>query len=126
MMSYMNNTTSILTTHWQLAPINSAVNVLQGVDDIHACIANILNTIKGTDVLRPEFGSDHFKYIDYPEDEAIPNFVREITFALQKWEPRINVENVDVSGSAPHFEFTISWTLTDSVYRDIYQSKVNI
>lgn len=120
----MNNTTSILTTHWQLAPINSAVNVHQGVDDIHACIANILNTIKGTDVLRLEFGSDHFQYIDYPEDIAVPNFVREITKALTVWEKRIIVESVAVSGVAPHFTFTVYWTLSDAVYREIYQTEV--
>lgn len=121
----MNNTTSILTTHWQLAPHSSTTSVVQGVDDIDLCIVNILSTLKGTDVLLPDFGSDHFQYIDYPEDEAVPNIVREVTQALQKWETRIEIDSVDVEGKAPHFTFTVNWSLTDDVYREIYQTRVS-
>ena len=116
------NTNTILSTHWQLAPTEK--QAVQGIDDIHQCIANILNTLKGTDVLRPEFGSDHFRYIDYPEDIALPNMVREITLALQRWENRIEVESVQISGQAPHFELLIFWTLVDDVYRELYQTQV--
>ena len=97
---------------------------MQGVDDIHQCIANILNTPKGTDILRPEFGSDHFQYIDQPEDVALPNMVREITLALQRWETRIEVESVQISGQAPHFELLIYWSLVDEVYRELHQTQV--
>lgn len=116
--------TDILTTHWQLAPFDEQANVLQGIEDIHQCIVNILMTQKGSDVLRPEFGSDHFRYIDYPEDIAVPHFVREITTALQRWENRIEVNSVEVSGEAPYFTFTVYWSLTDAVHREIYQTEV--
>lgn len=117
------NTNLILSTHWQLAP---ALNeqAVQGIDDIHQCIANILNTLKGTDILRPEFGSDHFQYIDQPEDIALPNMVREITLALKHWENRIQVESVQISGQAPHFELLINWLPVDEVYRALYQTTV--
>ncbi|KGQ48626.1 phage baseplate protein [Gallibacterium anatis 10672-6] len=117
------NTNLILSTHWQLAP---ALNeqAVQGIDDIHQCIDNILNTLKGTDILRPEFGSDHFQYIDQPEDVAWPNMVREITLALKRWETRIEVESVHISGQASHFELLIFWTLVDDVYRELYQTQV--
>ena len=115
------NTNPIHSTHWQLAP-NLNKQAVQGIDDIHQCIANILNTLKGTDILRPEFGSDHFQYIDQPEDGAQPNMVREITLALKKWEPRIEVDHIDINGQAPHFELTIYWALVDEVYREIYQT----
>ncbi len=118
-------TQSPYSTHWQLAPTTDDSLVVQGIDDIHLCIANILSTQKGTDILRPEFGCNHFDYIDYPEDIAIPNFVREITIALQRWEKRIVVEKIDVAGTAPHFIFTTHWRLTDDVYREIYQTTVN-
>lgn len=119
------NTNQINSTHWQLAP-NLNEQAVQGIDDIHQCIANILNTFKGTDILRPEFGSDHFQYIDQPEDVALPNIVREITLALQRWENRIEVESVQIIGQAPHFELWISWFLVDDVYREIYQTTVQI
>ena len=117
----MNTQSTLITTHWQLAP-NIENQVVQGIDDIHQCIGHILSTMKGTDVLRPEFGSDHFRYIDYPEDIAQPNMVREITLALQKWESRIEVDHISIDGQAPHFELTIYWTLVDEVYREIYQT----
>lgn len=120
----MNTQNPIQSTHWQLAPDTDTKSVVEGIDDIHLCIANILNTLKGTDILRPEFGSDHFQYIDYPYDEAVPNFVREITQALQRWEKRIDVQEIIVDGEAPHFLFTVCWQLTDDVYREIYQTKV--
>lgn len=121
----MNTQSTLITTHWQLAP-NIENQVVQGIDDIHQCIVHILSTMKGTDVLRPEFGSDHFQYIDQPEDIAIPNIVREVTLALQRWEKRIKVDSVNVEGTAPHFEFLIFWTLVDDVYREIYQTSVQI
>lgn len=121
----MNTQSTLITTHWQLAP-NIENQVVQGIDDIHQCIGHILSTMKGTDVLRPEFGSDHFQYIDQPEDIAIPNIVREVTLALQRWEKRIKVDSVNVEGTAPHFEFLIFWTLVDDVYREIYQTSVQI
>lgn len=120
----MNKQHSIQSTHWQLAPSTDTAEVVQGIDDIHLCIANVLSTQKGTDILRPEFGSDHFQYIDYPEDVAVPNFVREITQALQKWEKRIEIEEVIVEGEAPHFTFTVLWFLTDDVYRQIYRTQM--
>lgn len=120
----MNKSNLLQSTHWQLAPEADKQNVVQGIDDIHLCIANILATQKGTDILRPEFGSDHFQYIDYPEDIAVPNIVREITQALQQWETRIEIDEVLVDGEAPHFTFTVRWSLTDDVYREIYQTIV--
>lgn len=118
------NTHTHLTTHWQLAPNDKTQSVIQGIDDIYLCIANILNTIRGTDILRPEFGSDHFRYIDQPEDIAVPHFVREITFALSLWEKRINVDEIKVSGNAPHFSFTIFWSLKEDIYHEIYSTEV--
>lgn len=118
------NTKTQLTTHWQLAPTDEQQSIAQGVDDIHLCISNILLTQKGSDVLRPDFGSDHFRYIDQPEDIAIPHMVREITQALKKWEKRIVIDGVQIQGTAPRLAFNIRWSLTDAVYRDIYQTQV--
>jgi phage baseplate assembly protein W len=115
----MNTQNTLLTTHWQLAPSLDS-QAVQGVDDIHQCIDHILSTMKGTDV----FGSDHFQYIDQPEDIAIPNIVREVTLALKRWEKRITVDSVNVEGTAPHFEFVIYWSLTEDVYREIYATRV--
>ena len=47
-------------------PGSAIGRVVMGVDDVDQCIAIILTTPKGTDVLRPTFGTDLWKYIDAP------------------------------------------------------------
>lgn len=111
----------LYSVHWQLAPAEHEQPVVQGIDDIHQCIITILRTPKGQDVLRPEFGSNHFNYLDMPEDVALPNFTREITEALQIWEKRIEVIAIHFSGAAPHYHVAVEWQLKDQVHREINQ-----
>ena len=66
----MTNLNEITYVDWQLK-LNSIGEVAQGVDDINQCIAIILLTKKGTVPHRPTFGSDIYKYIDYPINEAV-------------------------------------------------------
>ena len=67
----MTNLNEITYVDWQLK-LNSIGEVAQGVDDINQCIAIILLTKKGSVPHRPTFGSDIYKYIDYPINEATP------------------------------------------------------
>ena len=69
-------------------------NVVTGVDDVDQCIAIILTTPKGTDVLRPTFGTDLWKYIDAPINQVGPAVVREVTQSITQWEPRVKVLSV--------------------------------
>lgn len=110
-------------THWQLPP--DGVSAVQGEDDLHQCIRNILSTRKGTDVLRPDFGSEHFDYIDQPFDLAVPNMVREMFVALAKWETRIVVQDILISDTAPHFHFAIRWSVADEITRAIYATELS-
>lgn len=103
--------------HWQLPP--SGQTACTGLDDINLCIRHILNTCKGEDILRPTFGSNHLDYLDQPQDVAIPNMVREIFLALAEWEPRIDVEEVQIQGIAPHFTFAIFWRLKENLQLDL-------
>ena len=68
--------------------------VVMGVDDVDQCIAIILTTPKGSDVLRPTFGTDLWKYIDAPISEAGPAVVREVIQSITQWEPRVKVLSV--------------------------------
>ena len=92
-------------------------NVVQGVDDVNQCIAIILTTPKGSDVLRPTFGTDLWRYIDAPIG-AGPAVVREVTQSITQWEPRVKVLSVqstpilDTSAqTGAHLEVTVSWQL---------------
>ena len=113
-----------ISQHWQLAPNGSGIT--QGADDIDLCIHNILSTRKGADVLRPEFGSKHFDYLDTPEDVFIPNVVREITLAIQTWEKRAIVERVRFSGNAPHITMIVEWRVADDIVSELYQTQIFI
>lgn len=113
-----------ISKHWQLAPDGGGL--MQGVDDISLCIQNILSTRKGADVTRADFGSNHFDYIDTPEDVFVPNAVREVVLAIQTWEKRAVVENVTFAGNAPHIVMTVHWRVADDVSGEVYRTAVNL
>lgn len=113
-----------ISKHWQLA--REGGGLAQGADDIDLCIHNILATRKGSDVTRPDFGSNHFDYLDTPEDVFIPNAVREVMLAINTWEKRAVVEKIDFGGHAPHLTMTVFWRVTDDVSGEIYATSVNL
>ncbi len=111
-----------ISQHWQLA--QGGHGITQGADDIDLCIHNILSTRKGADVFRPNFGSNHFDYLDTPEDIFVPNVVREITLAIQTWEKRAVVERVRFSGNAPHITMIVEWRIADDIVSELYQTQI--
>ena len=113
-----------ISQHWQLS--QSGNGITQGADDIDLCIHNILSTRKGSDVLRPDFGSNHFDYLDTPEDVFVPNVVREVILAIQTWEKRAIVENVKFEGNAPHTTMIVMWRIADEIVGELYQSKIYV
>lgn len=123
----MNATTlTPRSTHWQLAPLDVSDGVVQGYDDIEQCIFNILSTRKGTDVTRPEFGSNHFDYIDTPEDIFVPNAVREVVLAIQTWEKRAVIDKVEFGGNAPEITMTVHWHVADDAVADIRKTDIPV
>ena len=106
--------------HWQLSHDSTAMT---DIDDIHRCIEIILTTKKGSDVLRPTFGSAHLDYLDAPTDILIPNVVREIHLAIQTWEKRAVIKDIYFAGTAPHLTMMIDWQVADSVKGEIYTSE---
>lgn len=86
--------------HWQ--PALGGDGAVTGLDDLRQAIAIIVRTPRGSDPLRPEFGSNIQRYIDYPVNRARPHLVRETVDAIRRWEPRVRVVRVavDVVGDA--------------------------
>lgn len=89
----MANLNEIKSVDWQ-PKLNQIGNVVEGIDDIDQCIKIILMTRKGTDPHRPEFGSDIWKYIDYPVNEAVPNIIREAFDSITLWETRVEIKGI--------------------------------
>lgn len=92
--------------------------VVQGTTDVSQCIQIILTTPKGSDPLRPTFGTDLWQFIDYPLQTAIPLIVREVTEAITLWEPRVQLVKVVATPvidgsqqSGAHMAVTVKWRL---------------
>ena len=109
----MTNLNEITYVDWQVK-MNAIGDVAEGVDDINQCIAIILLTRKGTDPLRPTFGSEIYKYIDYPVNEATPNIIRETIDAISLWESRIDVNTVVVNINDSSISVKVEWTLKET------------
>lgn len=76
--------------------------------------SNNFTTRKGSVPHRPTFGSDIYKYVDYPVNEAVPNIIREATDAISLWETRINLKSVSVEINNTQITVKVEWTLKDS------------
>ena len=75
----------------------------------------ILTTQKGTDVHRPEFGSDVWQFIDQPLTAiTIGKINAEITDAIERFEPRVKVKNVSLTKTFAGIKVSIEVQLRDS------------
>lgn len=97
----------IKAVNWQLSNLKLG-EVSEGIDDLRQCIQTILTTTKGSDPMRPLFGSDIWRFIDTPVTTAVANISAEIIDCVGKWESRVNVEKLvyDITGSRMDFELT--------------------
>ena len=85
------------TPNWQISISNPSI-IVKDIEDIAQCIYTILSTIKGSDPLRPEFGSDMYLYIDKPMNVIQPMLVYEVYTAISTWEKRITLTGCNISG----------------------------
>lgn len=93
--------------------LGSHGEVVSGLDDIHQAILIILATRKGTDPMRPEFGSDLWKYIDRPLPWAVPHIIRESWDAVRQWEERAEVVRVEVEPGNGKVLVRVVWRPVD-------------
>ena len=74
------------------------IALASGEHDIEQAIRIILSTSLGERVMRPEFGCRIHELIFAPHDAATESLVvYYVEEALAQWEPRIDVQEVDVS-----------------------------
>lgn len=109
----MTNLNEITYIDWQ-CKINEIGSVAEGVEDINQCIAIILTTRKGSVPHRPTFGSDIYKFVDYPINEAVPNIIREATDSITLWETRITINSISVRIDKSTILINVEWKLKDS------------
>lgn len=75
-------------------------------------IYNLFNTVPGERILLPDYGSDLRKYIFEAVSDLRGTLIgREIYTAITRWEPRVNVINIDVVGHTDTQEYDITIVL---------------
>jgi len=107
----------IRSADWSLA-LGAIGEVVQGLADVEQCLGIIVTTPRGSDPLRPTFGADIWRYIDFPISLALPAIVGELTSAITIWEPRVNLVSVTAqpvndatAQSGAHLDVTLNWQL---------------
>jgi phage baseplate assembly protein W len=107
----------ITSVDWSLA-LGAIGEVVQGIADVEQCLGIIVTTPQGSDPLRPTFGANIWRYIDFPISQALPAIVSELTSAITTWEPRVNLVSVTAqpvldgsSQSGAHLDITLNWQL---------------
>lgn len=91
--------------------------VVQDGDDLNQAIALILTTPLGSDAHRPGFSTGVWSYVDIPIPRATPFVIRESSQAVQEWEPRVNLDAVQVVPYNPgvaSLSVSTTWTVVDS------------
>lgn len=72
-----------------------AIALVSGEDDVEQAIQIILSTAPGERPMRPEFGCGIHDYVfDVIDAETLGRIDLEVRKALERWEPRIDVQGV--------------------------------
>jgi len=84
---------------WPLSGIDEEGNLAysQREQSVREVILNILLTRPGERLMRPEFGAGLLNFIHQPNNETTRNLIAGvIRKAINQWEPRVEVEEVQV------------------------------
>lgn len=117
------NHVSLENIEWQ-PRIGKTDETIQGIDDIHQCVNTILKTPRGSDPLRPDFGSNLYKLVDMPVNRAVPEIIKETVEALSRWEKRIKIVSVNRTLEVEKLSVTIEWTLKDGFLKQTTEVKL--
>ena len=113
---------SFLGTGWSFPPAfrrgGADVEMAAGSEDIHQSLQILLSTRLGERVLQPEFGCDLTDILFEEIDQGLVNTLTSlISDAILVFEPRISLDNLDVSESSDEpgllliqIEYTVSST----------------
>lgn len=76
-------------------------------------LTNIFNTTPGQKVLNPEFGLDLKRFLFEPLTDFTSQRIAEtILDGLTRWEPRVEIVNINVLKDIDNWQFEISLTLS--------------
>jgi phage baseplate assembly protein W len=98
-----------------------AIALASGNEDIEQAINLILSTAPGERPMRPEFGCEIHDYLfDTLDASTIAKMEAAVRAALARWEPRIEVEQVEFDLTDVHegkLAFTVRYTVRATNHR---------
>lgn len=112
------NIADVRNNEWSMS-LKEQGGIVEGFEDINQCLYIILTTVPGSLPGDPEFGCDMYLYADQTPDRAIPQIIKSMATAIEKYEPRIRIEKISYKLDMPTFEdakkqpraiFNIAWT----------------
>ena len=78
---------------------NGSVRLVTGTDEVDAAIRMILSTVPGERVMRPDFGCSMWEQLFAPLTATTLGLIEQaVREALERWEPRIELESVEAAG----------------------------
>lgn len=97
--------------------------MVEDLDAIRNAIKNILLTKKGSLPGKPEFGSNLYYYLFEPLDHIIiQNIKTDLETCLRKYEPRIQVINIEIEDDEAFHRIDISITFKYIIYDGITET----
>jgi phage baseplate assembly protein W len=97
-----------------------------GEPNVHESIRLILSTEPGERLRLPAFGAGLRRFLFEPNTLATHTLIRQaITESLKRWEPRIQLESVDVAADAQDAEVAIA-TLTYRLVATQAQERLSV
>ena len=85
---------SDIVSKWWGLSTQGIGQIVQGFNHVGQCINLVMNTQKGSDPLRPDFGVDLLAYIDGPVNSAIPALINEIRDQIGRYEKRATILSI--------------------------------
>jgi phage baseplate assembly protein W len=78
---------------------NGSVRLVSGTEECDAAIRMILSTVPGERVMRPDFGCSMWEQLFAPLTASTLGLIEQaVREALERWEPRIELESVEAVG----------------------------
>jgi len=129
---------SFLGTGWAFPPSfdpeAGTVDLVSDVTDINESLNILLSTSLGERVMQPRYGCDLHDYLFEPLNSSLIGFIRDrVENALIIYEPRINVERIEVTPDSSaeliggRFTISVDYSIpeTNSRFNYVYDYYLN-
>ncbi|HTQ66745.1 MAG TPA: GPW/gp25 family protein [Puia sp.] len=129
----MDTPNTFLGTGWAFPPQfdrdTGLVEMVSAIEDIEQSLGILLSTTLGERVMLPDYGCDLHDYLFESLNSSVIGYIKNrVKNAILFYEPRINAENIDVTGDDStdlldgKFTISIEYTIpgTNSRFNYVY------